>query len=108
MSAASVTVTLPDGTQKQTPAGTPIADFVRDSIGAGLAKAAVLAKANGTPVDLSRTLDEDTNLEILTTKIAAFALEIASSSYSAGYAARSNDPEELAARAVNVLYGDLR
>ena len=26
----------------------------------------------------------------------------------AGYAARSNDPEELAARAVNVLYGDLR
>lgn len=51
---------------------------------------------------------ENKLLEILTTKIAAFALEIASSSYSAGYAARSNDPEELAARAVNVLYGDLR
>jgi threonyl-tRNA synthetase len=37
MSAASVTVTLPDGTQKQTSAGTPIGDFVRESIGAGLA-----------------------------------------------------------------------
>ena len=51
---------------------------------------------------------ENKLLEILATKITAFALEIAQSSYSAGYAARSNDPEELAARAINVLYGDLR
>ena len=63
MSAALVTVTLPDGTQKQIPAGTSIGDFVRESIGPGLAKAAVLAKANGTMVDLSRTLDQDTRLE---------------------------------------------
>jgi threonyl-tRNA synthetase len=68
MTEASVTVTLPDGSQKQTAAGTPIGDFVRDSIGPGLAKAAVLAKANGTAVDLSRTLDADTRLEIVTTK----------------------------------------
>jgi threonyl-tRNA synthetase len=65
---ASVTVTLPDGSQKQAAAGTPIGDFVRDSIGPGLAKAAVLAKANGTIVDLSRKLDGDTQLEIFTTK----------------------------------------
>ena len=70
MSEARVTVTLPDGSQKQTAAGTPIGDFVRDSIGPGLAKAAVLAKANGTIVDLSRTLDGDTQLEIFTTKTA--------------------------------------
>ncbi len=68
MTEASVTVTLPDGSQKQTAAGTPIGDFVRDAIGPGLAKAAVLAKANGAFVDLSRTLDQDTHLEIFTTK----------------------------------------
>ncbi|MBC7978364.1 MAG: threonine--tRNA ligase [Myxococcales bacterium] len=68
MTRASVTVTLPDGSQKQTAAGTPIGDFVRDSIGPGLAKAAVLAKANGTFVDLAHTLDTDTQLEIITNK----------------------------------------
>ncbi len=65
---SSVTVTLPDGSQKQTAAGTPIGEFVRDSIGPGLAKAAILAKIDGTSVDLSRTLDRDTRLEIVTTK----------------------------------------
>jgi len=65
---ASVTVTLPDGSQKQTAIGTPIGDFVRDSIGTGLAKAAVVAKADGTLVDLSRKLEHDTRPEILTTK----------------------------------------
>ena len=74
MTDASVTVTLPDGSQKQTAAGTPIGDFVRESIGPGLAKAAVLAKANGAFVDLSRKLDVDTQLEIFTTK-AVEALE---------------------------------
>ena len=68
MSEASITVTLPDGSQKQTAAGTTIGDFVRDSIGPGLAKAAVLAKANGDAVDLSCKLDTDTRLEIFTTK----------------------------------------
>ncbi len=68
MSGASVTVTLPDGTQKQTAAGTTIGDFVRDSIGPGLAKAAVLAKANDTLVDLSRKLDRDTKLAVITSK----------------------------------------
>ncbi len=68
MTRASVTVTLPDGSQKEAAAGTPIGDFVKDSIGPGLAKAAVLARANGDFVDLSRTLDQDTRLEIFTTK----------------------------------------
>jgi threonyl-tRNA synthetase len=63
-----ITVTLPDGSQKQTAAGTTISDFVKDSIGPGLAKAAVLARANGDFVDLSRRLDADTKLEIFTSK----------------------------------------
>ena len=63
-----ITVTLPDGSQKQTAAGTTIGDFVRDGIGAGLAKAAVLAKADGELVDLSRKLDHDTKLEVVTAK----------------------------------------
>ncbi|MEP6865920.1 MAG: TGS domain-containing protein, partial [Deltaproteobacteria bacterium] len=63
-----ITVTLPDGSQKQTAAGTTIGDFVRDSIGPGLAKAAVLAKADGDFVDLSRKLDHDTKLEVVTAK----------------------------------------
>ncbi len=64
----TVTVTLPDGSQKQTAAGTSIGDFVRDAIGPGLAKAAVFAKLDGTPVDLSKRLTADAKLEILTTK----------------------------------------
>ncbi|HLL01295.1 MAG TPA: threonine--tRNA ligase [Myxococcaceae bacterium] len=63
-----ITVTLPDGSQKQTAKGTPIADFVRDGIGAGLAKAALFARVNGQDTDLSRPLNEDAKLQIFTTK----------------------------------------
>ena len=42
-----VKVTLPDGSQKEAPRGTPIIDFVRSSIGTGLAKAAYVAKLDG-------------------------------------------------------------
>ncbi len=72
-----VTVTLPDGSQKQAARGMKIADFVRESIGPGLAKAALAAKVNGQHVDLARTLDADAKLEILTPKSGADALEIA-------------------------------
>ncbi|MDQ3265947.1 MAG: threonine--tRNA ligase [Myxococcota bacterium] len=72
-----VTVTLPDGSQKQAARGMKIADFVRESIGPGLAKAALAAKVNGNQVDLARTLDADAKLEILTPKSGAEALEIA-------------------------------
>jgi threonyl-tRNA synthetase len=63
-----ITVTLPDGSHKQTQAGTTIADFVREQIGPGLAKAALFAKVNGEERDLSRPLEEDTTLQIFTTK----------------------------------------
>ncbi|WP_309892071.1 threonine--tRNA ligase [Archangium sp.] len=66
--ADQITVTLPDGSQKQAARGTSIADFVRESIGAGLAKAALFARVNGQDVDLTRPLDEDVKLQIFTSK----------------------------------------
>ncbi|HUB07699.1 MAG TPA: threonine--tRNA ligase [Myxococcales bacterium] len=71
-----VTVTLPDGTQKQADRGTRIADFVASAIGKGLAKAALVAKIDGELVDLSRPLEKDAKLEVVTTK-SPEALEVA-------------------------------
>lgn len=71
-----VKVTLPDGSQKEAPRGTTVLEFVRTSIGAGLAKAAYFAKLDGEPVDLSRRLVRDARLEIVTTK-SPEALEVA-------------------------------
>ncbi len=68
--ADQITVTLPDGSQKQAARGTTIADFVRESIGAGLAKAALFARVNGEDRDLSRPLDADAQLQIFTSKSA--------------------------------------
>ena len=68
MSASDVTITLPDGSQKQVAAGTTVADFVRTQIGPGLAKAALFARFDGVDVDLSKPLDHDGQLSIFTTK----------------------------------------
>lgn len=65
---ATITITLPDGSKKEAPAGIPIADFVKSSIGAGLAKAALYARVNGQDVDLSRPLESDASLQIFTPK----------------------------------------
>ena len=71
-----VHVTLPDGSSKPAARGTRIADFVREQIGPGLAKAAYFAKLDGQPVDLARGLDRDAKLEIVTTR-SPEALEVA-------------------------------
>lgn len=65
---ANVTVTLPDGSKKEAAKGVSVAEFVKGSIGAGLAKAAVFARLNGKDVDLARSIDEDATLQIFTTK----------------------------------------
>jgi threonyl-tRNA synthetase len=65
---AQVTITLPDGTQKQVPAGTTVGDFVRTSIGPGLAKVALYAKYDDKDVDLTAPLDHDDKLAIFTPK----------------------------------------
>src|SRR5574341_1903204 len=71
-----VKVTLPDGSQKEAARGTRVADFVKEKIGPGLAKAAVIAKLDGAAVDLSAAIDRDAKLEILTAK-SPEALEVA-------------------------------
>jgi threonyl-tRNA synthetase len=65
---AQVTITLPDGSQKQVPAGTTVGDFVRTSIGPGLAKVALYAKYGDKDVDLTAPLDHDDKLSIFTPK----------------------------------------
>jgi threonyl-tRNA synthetase len=71
-----VQVTLPDGSRKEAPRGTTVLDFVKTAIGPGLAKAAYFAKLDGSPVDLSRRLEGDARLEVVTTK-SPEALEMA-------------------------------
>src|SRR5262244_775662 len=71
-----ITVTLPDGSKQQVEKGTTIADFVKQKIGAGLARAAIFAQVNGKDVDLSRPFESDATLKILTNK-SPEALEVA-------------------------------
>jgi threonyl-tRNA synthetase len=61
----AVRVTLPDGSVRQMPRGTT-ARAVAEGIGAGLARAAVAAKVNGSVWDLDRPIDRDVSLAILT------------------------------------------
>ncbi|MHB8418889.1 MAG: threonine--tRNA ligase [Myxococcales bacterium] len=71
-----ITITLPDGTRKSAARGTRIADFVASAIGKGLAKAALVAKVDGELMDLSRPLERDAALEVVTPK-SPEALEVA-------------------------------
>src|SRR5437870_7276194 len=61
-------ITLPDGSSKQVPAGTTVADFVKSQIGAGLARAALFAKLDDEELDLSRPLSRGGKLTIFTPK----------------------------------------
>jgi threonyl-tRNA synthetase len=60
-----IRITLPDGSVRTFPAGTA-AHAVAQSIGPRLARDAVAAKVNGEIWDLSRPLEQDAGLEILT------------------------------------------
>jgi threonyl-tRNA synthetase len=60
-----VRVTLPDGSVKEVARGTT-AGAVAESIGAGLARAAVAARVNGAVWDLDRPIERDVSLAILT------------------------------------------
>jgi threonyl-tRNA synthetase len=64
---ATVRVTLPDGSVREVPAGSTAAD-VAAAIGRRLAKDAVVAKVDGELVDLSRPIERDATLQILTSK----------------------------------------
>src|SRR5574343_287268 len=62
-----ITITLPDGSQRPFEHPVTVAD-VAASIGAGLAKAALAGKVDGTLVDTGFTIERDAALEIVTDK----------------------------------------
>src|SRR5580698_621141 len=65
--ADSIHVKLPDGSVKDVPKGTTALDIAK-SISPGLADAALVAKANGDLIDLTRPLEKDTDLRLLKDK----------------------------------------
>lgn len=60
-------ITLPDGSQRAFAQPVTVAE-VAQNIGAGLARAALAGKVNGTVVDTSHQLSDDVNLAIITEK----------------------------------------
>src|SRR5437868_2721120 len=63
----TITIKLPDGSAKQVPRGTTALQ-VAEGISPRLAQAALAARSNGDLIDLSRPLETDTELRILTDK----------------------------------------
>src|SRR4029077_1113189 len=63
----TIQITLPDGSTRDVPSGTSAAQ-VAAQIGPRLAKDALVARADGELVDLSKPLDHNVKLAILTAK----------------------------------------
>jgi len=64
---SNIEITLPDGSKQPVPAGTRPVDIAK-SISPRLADAAIVAKVNGSLYDLTRPIEEDATLQILTAK----------------------------------------
>ncbi|CAG9172391.1 Threonine--tRNA ligase [Cupriavidus laharis] len=62
-----IAITLPDGSRREFPGPVTVAE-VAQSIGAGLAKAALAGKVDGKLVDTSHSIDRDAVLAIVTDK----------------------------------------
>ncbi|WP_370060482.1 TGS domain-containing protein, partial [Neptunomonas phycophila] len=60
-------ITLPDGSKREFANPVSVFDVAAD-IGAGLAKAALAGKVNGELVDTSFTIENDTDLAIITAR----------------------------------------
>src|ERR1700683_3043684 len=67
MSTETIQVTLPDGATREVQRGTTAAQIAHQ-ISPRLAKEALVARADGELVDLSRPLEHDTKISILTAK----------------------------------------
>src|SRR5256886_10213004 len=65
--ADSIHIKLPDGSTKEVPKGTSPLEVAK-SISPRLAEAALVAKTNGDLIDLTRPLEMDTDLRMLTEK----------------------------------------
>ena len=64
----NIHIKLPDGGDKEFPKGTTALDVAK-SISPRLADAAIAAKTNGNLIDLTRPLEKDTDLRILTERL---------------------------------------
>jgi len=73
-------ITLPDGSVREVAPGTTPADIAA-AIGPGLAKAALAARVNGELRDITRPLEGDANLALVTAKDEADALDLARHDY---------------------------
>jgi len=75
-----VKITLPDGSQREVARGTTPAEIAA-AIGPGLAKAALAAKVDGELFDITRPLERDTHLALVTARDEADALELVRHDY---------------------------
>src|SRR5260370_26770774 len=64
---SSIIITLPDGSSQQVPQGASPLDIAK-SISPRLADDAVVARVNGEMYDLTRPLEKDATVQILTSK----------------------------------------
>src|SRR5580692_10635182 len=64
---ANIQITLPDGATREVPSGISAAEIAKQ-ISPRLAKEALVARVDGNLTDLSRPLDHDVKLSILTAK----------------------------------------
>ena len=71
-----IRITLPDGSAREVARGTTPAEIAA-AIGPGLAKAAIAARVDGELRDITRPLDGDVALALVTTRDEADALELA-------------------------------
>src|SRR5690349_18669748 len=68
-------ISLPDGSVREMPAGSTPADIAA-AIGPGLAKAALAARVDGEVRDLTRPIEADAQLALITARDEADALEL--------------------------------
>jgi len=71
-----LSITLPDGSVREVAPGTTPADIAA-AIGPGLAKAAIAARVDGELRDITRPLDQDAKLALVTSRDEKDALELA-------------------------------
>lgn len=87
-----IRITLPDGTAREVARGTTPADIAA-AIGPGLAKAAIAARIDGELRDITRPLEADAQLALVTSRDEVDALELA-----------RHDFAHILAEAVQALY----
>src|SRR5436190_17047889 len=60
-----ITITLPDGSQRSVPAGTPVSAFAQQALPQGVVRKALAAVVDGRMVDLSFPLEASTSLRLV-------------------------------------------